>query len=75
MPLTSFIVQIEYVQEQVREQEMFHRWVANYEHIMTFEEFKARLKPTKTTANKNKKEILDDVESIIGLYGGGGNIV
>jgi hypothetical protein len=56
MPLTSFIVQIEYVQEQVREQEMFHRWVANYEHIMTFEEFKARLKPPKQPLTRTKKK-------------------
>lgn len=51
------------------EEELWQRWIAGYQQVMSFESFKKDLRTTKPI-NKGKEEILADVNSIIAMMNG-----
>lgn len=55
--------------KQQVEEEMWQRWIAGYQQVMNFEDFKKDLRAKKPII-KNKEEILADVNSIIAMMNG-----
>lgn len=51
-----------YAMEEEETAKLFQRWVVQAQYEMSFEEFRAALKPKK---KKTEKEILRDVEGIL----------
>lgn len=60
---------LEWLLKQQVEEELWQRWIAGYQQVMNFEDFKKDLRAKKTIV-KDKEEILADVNSIIAMMNG-----
>lgn len=56
---------IEYAIEQQEEELLFQRWIHDLQFQMSFEEFKAKLKPQ---IFKDDEEILAEVKDVLSLF-------
>jgi hypothetical protein len=62
---------IQYAADQKIEELLFARWISELQLSMSFEDFKAKLRP-ENTVTKSSEEILMDVKSILILERGSG---
>lgn len=65
MELDEALSLIEYAFTQVEEELLFQRWIHDIHLHMSFDEFKAKLKPQPI---KSDEEILGDVKDILALF-------
>jgi hypothetical protein len=66
LELTEALDLIDYAMDQKTEELLFSRWISDIHLSMSFDEFKARLKPGRKD-KRSEAEILRDVKSILEL--------
>jgi hypothetical protein len=65
LELDEALSQIEYAFAQAEEELLFQRWIHDIHLQMSFDEFKAKLKPQPI---RKEEEILEEVKDILALF-------
>lgn len=68
MEYLTAIKLIKKAREQIVEDKIYARWIANHDSTISFDEFKNRLIHKSENNNKTGDEILDEVAEMMKLY-------